>query len=429
MNSHKNARVPARKSAGGRQPLLWAALAFAAGLAVGQHAWRPPKWWLAALFVFVASAIYLARKRASAAFSLALCGLFVLGALSIQVRRPTNFSDPSVLQLSGGRQVWLTAHVTAEGNIQEESSGDIRQRIDAETESVESGNQSFEIHSRIRLGLYGKKPGQSLGKSSRPDSGVESAIESPIESEQTAPQSLMHLFRYGERLRFAAKLNPPRNYRNPGAFDYQAYLAESGITALASADAAKVELLPGISGSRAEFWRTRAHRSIVEKVHAVWPPEQAVLMDAMVVGEDAFLNRHTRVDFQRSGTYHVLVVSGMNVTILALFVFYALRRLRLNDVLAGALTVALLAGYALVTNVGPPVWRATLMLAVYLGARVLYREKSMLNAIGAAALALMVVNPLVLFGASFNLHFCACGSWRRWVCPSSIAPFSLLVAG
>ena len=45
------------------------------------------------------------------------------------------------------------------------------------------------------------------------------------------------------------------------------------------------------------------------------------------------------------------------------------------------------------------------MLALYLGARLLYREKSMLNAIGAAALALLIVNPQVLFGASFQLTF------------------------
>lgn len=392
MNSQSNARAPVRKSSAGRQPLFWAALAFATGLAVGEYSWRPPKLWLAALFIFAASAIYFSRKRAAAAFSLALCGLFILGALTIQVRRPANSSDPAIVQFSGGQEVVITAHVTAEGNIQEEASGDLRQRLDVETESVENGNQSLEIHSRVRLGLYGKKAGKKAG---------------PGSPETEKPP--MHVFQYGARLRFAAKLNPPRNYRNPGAFDYQGYLAENGITALASADAAKVELLPGFYGSRAERWRTRAHRSIVEKVHSVWPPKQASLMDAMVVGEDAFLNRSTRMDFQRSGTYHVLVVSGMNVTILALFLFYVLRRSRMNDVLASALTVALVAGYALVTNVGPPVWRATLMLAVYLGARVLYREKPMLNAIGAAALALMVVNPLVLFGASFQLTFlCVC---------------------
>ena len=128
-------------------------------------------------------------------------------------------------------------------------------------------------------------------------------------------------------------------------------------------------------------------------------------MDAMVIGEDAFINRPTRADFQRSGTYHVLVVSGMNVSILALVTFWFLRRLRVSDLLAGAITVALMVALCLLTALGAPVWRATLMLALYLGARLLYREKSMLNAIGAAALGLMIVNPQVLFGASFQLTF------------------------
>src|SRR5438876_11826502 len=128
-------------------------------------------------------------------------------------------------------------------------------------------------------------------------------------------------------------------------------------------------------------------------------------MDAMVIGEDAFIDRSTRVDFQRSGTYHVLVVSGMNVSILAMVTFWTLRRLRLGELVAGIATIVLTVSYAVLTNVGPPIWRATLMLVVYLCARWLYREKSMLNAIGAAALALMVADPRVLFGASFELTF------------------------
>ncbi len=57
------------------------------------------------------------------------------------------------------------------------------------------------------------------------------------------------------------------------------------------------------------------------------------------------------------------------------------------------------------TDVGAPVWRATLMLALYLAARLLYRRKSILNTIGAAALALLIVDPLALLGASFQLSF------------------------
>ena len=145
--------------------------------------------------------------------------------------------------------------------------------------------------------------------------------------------------------------------------------------------------------------------SVIAKVHQLWPPRGAALIDAMIIGEEAFIDRDTRVDFQRSGTYHILVVSGMNVSILAFVVFWTLRRLRVGDVPATLLTVASGAGYAFITEVGAPVWRATLMCSVYLGTRLLYRDRAMTNALGAAAFGLLVFDPRQLFTASFQMTF------------------------
>src|SRR5206468_10319186 len=105
----------------------------------------------------------------------------------------------------------------------------------------------------------------------------------------------------------------------------------------------------------------------------------------------------------------VLVVSGMNVSILALFTLWALRRVSLGQVVASLFAIALILGFAAVTNVGPPVWRAALMFAVYLATRLLYRDRAMLNALGAAALALLIVDPQSLFGASFQMTFLCVG--------------------
>src|SRR5262249_44351707 len=99
------------------------------------------------------------------------------------------------------------------------------------------------------------------------------------------------------------------------------------------------------------------------------------------------------------GTYHVLVVSGMNLSLLAFVIFWTLRQFHLDQALASVVTVLVSFAYAFVTGVGPPVWRAALMLAVYLGARILYRERSMLNALGAAALGVLIFDPQALFGA------------------------------
>jgi competence protein ComEC len=365
--------------------LLWAALAFAAGIVTGVHAWRPPTWWVAAWIVFALSGAYLLRRRGRPAFVVGLGALFFLGALMVQIRGPNATDNSGSLHFADGSEVVVTAHVTKEGTLQEDGPGSFRQRIEVETEQITRGDESFADSSGPRINVY------------------QQPLKSAFDGE--ADHASVRMFTYGERLRFPAKVSAAHNYGNPGAFDYRGYLLENGIVALASTKAANVDVLPGFAGSRAELWRSRIHRSIIDKVHALWPPREAALMDAMVIGEDAFINRPVRADFQRSGTYHVLVVSGMNVSILVLVTFWFLRRLRINDFFAGAITVSLMVAYALLTALGSPVWRATLMLALYLGARLLYREKSMLNAIGAAALCLMIVNPQVLFGASFQLTF------------------------
>jgi competence protein ComEC len=387
VNPQTNSR-PAQQPSGGRQPLLWAALAFAAGIATGVYTWRPSLWWAAAFVVIAASGVFLSRRRWRSAFILGMGTLFVLGAFIIQVSGPDSSGESRVLQFADGSEVVVTAHVTKEGTPQEEG-GNVRQRLDLATEQIARGNEQFVVQSGLRVSIYEPQPKPELEQEQR----------------QEARGAPVRLFHYGERLRFPAKLSAPRNFRNPGAFDYRAYLKENGIAALASTKSASVEVLPGFSGSRVELWRSRIHRSVIQKIHALWPPREAALMDAMVIGEDTFINRPARMDFQRSGTYHVLVVSGMNVSILALVTFWFLRRLRMSDLIAGTITVSVMVAYAFLTALGAPVWRATLMLALYLGTRLLYREKSMLNAIGAAALGLMIINPRVLFGASFQLTF------------------------
>src|SRR5579863_2971633 len=367
--------------------MLWAASAYGAGIVFGYYVWRPPLYWLVAGVAFSASGAYFLRRRSRAAYALALAALFVTGALVIQVRAPEN--QNSALAFADGRDVVITAHVIKEGNLRDHGRGDSQQRLDLETEQINTGNENFSVRFGIRVSFYGYE-------------ARDEAANNVLEESATASE---RLFRYGERLRFPAKLYPPRNFRNPGAFDYTGYLAENGIVALGSAKADTVESLPGFVGNRFEFWRTRLRRSLVERIHVLWKPDEAPLLDAMLIGENSFLGRETLTEFQRTGTYHVLVISGLKVAVLALLTFWLLRRMRVSDLAASAITILLTVAYALLTDVGAPVWRATLMLTLYLGARLLYRRKSTLNTIGAAALALLIVDPTALLGASLQLSF------------------------
>ncbi len=372
-----------------RQPMLWAAVAYCSGIVAGVYAWRPALWWVVAAAFFACAAGYFVRRRSGLSWILALGAFFLFGALHIQVRGAATRLDTGIQPYADGEKLQITAHVTRDGRLQPGGFGEARQTLDVDAEEITTAaGQTVPVHSGIRLSIYSPLPDNSPKQNS------------PVEA-LGAPRC----FHYGERVRFSTRLKLPRNFRNPGAFDYQGYLADRGVAAQGSSKAEDVELLRGFAGNRMNSWRSLLHRGVIAKVHELWPAREAALIDAMVIGEEAFIDRDTRVDFQRSGTYHVLVVSGMNVSILAFVVFWTLRRLRVGDVPATVLTLAFCVAYAFITEVGAPVWRATLMCAVYLLTRLLYRDKAMVSALGAAALGLLVFDPRQLFTASFQMTF------------------------
>jgi hypothetical protein len=204
-----------------RQPMLWAALAYSLGIIAGVYLLAPYSSLIGSTLAFLSASSYFIHKRTRIALSLALASLFLLGVLHIQLKGTSSPPDPILSPLAYGPDVELTAHVTREGKVRESSPGEQRQTLDIETEAVQSeGGSPTPRRSGVRLNLYA--------------------------DEHTA----MRVFRYGERLRVPVKLKLPRNFHNPGAFDYEGYLAENGISALGSAKADAVQFLPGFSGNR-----------------------------------------------------------------------------------------------------------------------------------------------------------------------------------
>jgi competence protein ComEC len=335
--------------------------------------------------VFVVAGLAVLQNRRWFALTLALTVFLVAGALHIQLSGTVSLRDTSLQRFADGQQVEVIGHVIRDGRLRESGPNETRQDLDLQSEEIITADGiRFPLHSGIRLGIYSPQPNLPLG------------------SAQTPASRLVH---YGERLRLPIKLKLPRNFHNLGAFDYEEYLAAHHIAALGSARERDVQLLSGFSGSHYELERSLIHASIIAKVRTLWSPPQAALLDAMLIGEEAFIDRDTRIDFQRSGTYHILVVSGMNVTILAFVIFFTLRRLRLSDICATLLTILFCVAYASLTEVGAPVWRATLMCSIYLCTRLVYRDRGMLNASGTAALGLLVLDPRQLFTASFQMTF------------------------
>ncbi len=385
--AHVSARAPTPVYCGGREPLFLAALAFSTGIVAGSFVWRAPQVWLIAFLIAAIGVCILFRRAPGLAFALALLALVPLGGFYLQLFDASQTTPPNLEAFATGEgTVDVTAHVTREGIVRDSPYGGKQESVDVETEELVSGEHRLQAPVGIRLTIFSKKAEEEDAQAS--------GIESPLP-----------VYTYGERLHISAKLRAPRNYGNPGALDLVGYLASQGVRLTGSARTAEVEVLPGFVGSRIGLWRSQARRSVLNHIQRLWPGEPGSLMQAMLIGGRAFFGRELKTNFQRTGTYHILVVSGINVGILAFAFFWALRWLPMGEAAATILTILFSWGYAFLADLGPPIVRATITLSIYLITRLLFRDRAGLNALGVAALGMLVAAPRTLIEASFQLTF------------------------
>ena len=226
--------------------------------------------------------------------------------------------------------------------------------------------------------------------------------------------------RYGQRVELEARVRRIRNFQNPGAFDYQGYSARSNVYWTATvAPGNAIVVQPGSCGSRffaALFnLRTRALRQI----ERLYPgnPYAAGMMEATLIGESSKLERVWTEDFRRTGTYHMLVIDGLHITVMAAFLLLLLRLCFLPQMTALAVTAAGAWLYALISGWNAPAVRAAGGFTLYIVARYFYRRSRFLNLLAAAAIVYLACDPGQLFEAGFQLSFLAVAAMGAFAIP------------
>ena len=189
---------------------------------------------------------------------------------------------------------------------------------------------------------------------------------------------------------------------------------------------------PGRCGSRflaAIFaLRTGALRRI-ERLYA-GNPYATAMMEATLIGESTRMERIWTDHFRRTGTYHMLVIDGLHITILAAFLLFLLRLCFLPEITALAITASGAWLYALVSGWNAPAIRAAGGFTLYVAARYFYRRGRLLNLLAAIAIVYLIWDPSQLFEAGFQLSFLAVAAigllaiagLRRHLVPYARAP-------
>jgi len=241
----------------------------------------------------------------------------------------------------------------------------------------------------------------------------------------------------GERWRLTARLKPPHGFANPGGFDYERWLFQQGIVATGYVRGRNENLLldPGAGLYLIDRWRQRL-RDRIEEILGGSAGE--ALVQALVLGDRSGLAPAQWDVLTRTGTNHLIAISGLHVGIVAGFLFFLSRwawsrSARLSLLVAapraaavaglmGAIAYSALAGFAVSTQ------RALIMLAVLLGAVLFSRTIRPASAVVLALSGVLIADPLAVLAYGFWLSFGAVvallyalgrrlgagGLWSRW---------------
>jgi len=218
-------------------------------------------------------------------------------------------------------------------------------------------------------------------------------------------------------VRATLALHPEELFLDPGVWNAREYLLEQGIGALGSVNPERLTVTASGRKPGPPCWLHSVEEAASSRLidFATDPRnmrlpsflridhEDATMLTAMLTGDRTWLEHRVRIGFERTGSFHLLVVSGLHLAIFSGLIFWIAKRLRLSRLWASFVTIALSFAYAVFTGFGHPVQRSFWMVTLYLIGRLLWRDRSTLNAIGFAALVMLAANPRSLFDSGLQM--------------------------
>jgi competence protein ComEC len=212
----------------------------------------------------------------------------------------------------------------------------------------------------------------------------------------------------GDRLRLFGQLVASSPPLNPGEFDFAAHQRADRVLSHVWLDhPAGVQRL---SSGRPDRWLNLLDGSRVraqQVLHTYLQGDTRDLADALILGQREQLSYAQNDAYFRSGMIHLLSVSGVHVAVLALGLLWALRLGYLRRGMALIGVAVLTTAYAMLIDAEPPAIRATIIVVLGCLALRQGRDARPFNALAAAAIVVLLMNPADLFRAGPQLSFLA----------------------
>ena len=227
----------------------------------------------------------------------------------------------------------------------------------------------------------------------------------------------------GSHLRVRARIYPPPPRLLHGARDYALQARIRGVVASGYVVAVqRVGAAPDALPLSIQLARLRQHRA--DRIAGAMPAPAGGIAAALLIGDRRYVSEATYDLFRQSGLAHLLAISGLHMGLLCFGVIGFLRLLAaLVPGFACQLPVHKIAalggvgaglGYVILSGLSVSAIRAFLMATLILAAWLMDRLGLTLRNVGLAAGAILLVNPMAVFGAGFQLSFAATTGLVIW---------------
>lgn len=353
-----------------KYPALLAVVSFILGIIVGDNFDIPSFLLLGILLLSLIGSIYLYCKKSKGLDYLLIFCLFLAGFWRYELKTrdfPLNHIS-NFLDLD--KQVLVTGQIAADPDVREDKT-----YLKVATSKIEWDNKHLNVAGNILVKI----------------------------------REVAFAFNYGDVVQLQGYLNAPLSRRNPGLFDYQRDLSTKGIYGLVTLNnAEKIEIIENQSGN---FFISKIiipTKTFIKKVfeQTLDQPHQALLA-GFVLGERRQIPEEIYEMFTKTGTLHLLAVSGFNVGVIVLFLLAIVKLLRIPKWINLIILLSGILIFSFITNNQPSVVRASIMAALFLLAFYIEREPNFVNIIAFAALLILFYSPLTFFDVSFQLSFAA----------------------
>ena len=247
---------------------------------------------------------------------------------------------------------------------------------------------------------------------------IKSNTNVPVEGRVLLSVAINREINYGDFIRFTTRLRVPHSFHNPGGFDYEKYLRYRGVIVRGFIkDPSGIVILRENQGNLFQTQLELLRRKIKKFIEDNSLSPEREIIQAMILGNQGEIPKEVMEKFNKTGTTHIIAISGFNIGIIAFLSFFTIRLimktstyllLRFNIVtistIFGIIPVII---YTFIAGLGISVVRASIMAVTFMIAIILGKDRDLYNTLALAALIILIISPHSLYDVSFQLSFVA----------------------